>query len=150
MTRLMTPLSNGEPMVGNRIHRMVDDLFNDFFNSRWPTGRVDLGHTDIYETDGTLQVETALPGVRREDIQVRLEEGQLIIRGAYTREQQIPEENVLYSGRPSGKFQKAFPLPEQVVQDAERIEAVFEDGILKVSLPLSESVTNKGVEIDVQ
>lgn len=150
MTRLMTPLSNGEPMVGNRIHSMVDDLFNDFFNSSWPTSRLDLGHTDIYELDGTLWVETALPGVRREDIQVRLEDNQLIIRGSYTREQHIPEENVLYSGRPSGKFQKTFPLPEQVVQDAERIEAVFEDGILKVSLPLSESVTNTGVEIDVQ
>lgn len=150
MTRLMTPLSNGEPMVGNRIHSMVDALFNDFLNSRWPTGRLDLGHTDIYEADGTLWVETALPGVRREDIQVRLEESQLIIRGSYTRETHIPEENVLYSGRPSGKFQKTFPLPEQVVRDAQRIEAVFEDGILKVGLPLRESVTNAGVEIDVQ
>ena len=129
---------------------MVDDLFNDFFNSRWPSSRLDLGHTDIYEAEGTLWVETALPGVRREDIQVRLEDNQLVIRGAYTREQQVPEENVLYSGRPSGKFQKTFPLPEQVVQDAERIEAVFDDGILKVSLPLSESVTNTGVEIDVR
>jgi len=150
VTRLMTPLSNGEPMVGNRIHSMVDALFNDFLNSRWPTGRLDLGHTDIYEADGTLWVETALPGVRREDIQVRLEESQLIIRGSYTRETHIPEENVLYSGRPSGKFQKTFPLPEQVVRDAQRIEAVFEDGILKVGLPLRESVTNAGVEIDVQ
>lgn len=112
MTRLMTPLSNGEPMVGNRVHSIVDDLFNDVFNSRWSTSRLDLGHTDIYETDGTLWVETALPGVCREDIQVRLEDNQLVIRGSYSGEQQIPKENVLYSGRPSGKFRKTFALPE--------------------------------------
>lgn len=151
MARMMTPITGGSrtPMVGDRISNLVGDLFKDFF-SRSPWSRPDLGATDIYESDGKLWIETALPGLKREDVDVRLMDDRLIVRGTYgqDRDEHVPEENYLYQGRPSGQFEATFPLPEQV-QDAEQVEATFADGILTIGVPLSESVTSTGVEIDV-
>lgn len=147
MTRLMRTNGGSTPMIGNRIHSLVDDLFQDFFNrSSWT--RPNLGATDIYELDGALWIETALPGLKHEDIQVRVQDNQLVVRGTYNPKEQIPEENFLYRGRPSGRFETAFPLPEQV-EDVEKVEAKFEDGVLKVQVPLRESLVDRGVEIDV-
>lgn len=148
MTRLMRPNGGNSPMSGDRVHNLLDDLFQDVL-SRGPWNRFDLGATDIYETDGTLWIETALPGLKREDIQVRIKDNQLIVRGTYSPQEHVPEENYLYRGRPSGQFETAFPLPEQI-DDVENVEARFEDGILKVQVPLRDPVLNKGVEIEVQ
>ncbi len=153
MARMMTPMSGSSrtPMVGDRISSLVDDLFSDFFD-RGPWSRPDLGATDIYEADGKLWIETALPGLRREDIDVRLKDDRLIVRGTYghDRDQHVPEENYLHKGRPSGQFETAFPLPEQAATNADNVEATFTDGILKVGVPLEASIVDTGVEIDVQ
>ncbi len=148
MTRMMRPNGGNNPVSGDRLTSLMDDLFQDFF-SRSPWNRFDLGATDIYELEGTLWIETALPGLRREDIQVRIKDNQLIVRGIYSPDEHVPEENFLYRGRPSGQFETTFPLPEQV-EDVNKVEAHFEDGILKVQVPLREPVINKGVEIEVQ
>ena len=148
MTRLMRSNGGSSPMVGDRIHSLVDDLFQDFF-SRSPWNRLNLGATDIYETDDALWIETALPGLKREDIQVRVKDNQLIVRGTYSPDEHVDEENYLYRGRPSGQFETAFPLPDQI-DDVEKVQAHFEDGILKIQVPLREPVLNKGVEIEVQ
>lgn len=151
MARMLTPTNGGSrtPMVGDRISRLMDNLFEDVF-SRSPWSRPDLGATDIYEKDGKLWIETALPGLKREEVGVRLKDDRLIVRGTYgqDRDEHVPEENYLYQGRPSGQFEATFPLPEQV-QDAEQVEATFSDGILTIGVTLSESVTSTGVEIDV-
>ena len=153
MARMMTPVSGSSrtPMVGDRISSLVDDLFSDFFD-RGPWSRPDLGATDIYEVDGTLWIETALPGLRREEVDVRLKNDRLIVRGTYgqDRDPHVPEANYLQKGRPSGQFETAFPLPEQVANGADDVEVTFIDGNLKVGVPLEASIVDTGVEIDVQ
>lgn len=148
MARLMRNSGGSAPMADDRIFSLMDDLFEDFF-SRSPWNRFNLGQTDIYETDDSLWIETALPGLKREDIQVRIKDNQLIVRGTYSPERHVSDENYIYRGRPSGQFETAFPLPEQV-GDVEKVEARFEDGILKIQVPLREPVLNKGVEIEVR
>ncbi len=131
-----------------RLSRRMERLFDEFFND-WPFEAATLGRTDIYEKDGQLVYETELPGVKREDIHIRVEEDRLIVSGEIRREEQIAEENYLRMGRRYGKFQRSFPLPEEIT-DPKKIKAKFEDGILKISVPLKESLKGRPRPIEIE
>ncbi len=127
--------------------RRMDQLFNEFFTD-WPEA-TSFGRTDVYEKDGNLVFESELPGVKREDINIKVEEGRLIVTGETRREEKIEEENFFRMGRRYGKFQRAFPLPEEV-SDPKRIQAKFQDGILKISVPLRQSLKEKEKPIEIK
>lgn len=128
------------------LSRHMDEMFNELFTD-WPEA-ASFGRTDIYEKDGTLLFETEMPGVKREDINIRVEEGHLIISGETKREEKIEEQNFFRMGRRYGKFQRSFPLPDEA-SDPRKIEAKFQDGILKVSVPLSHSLKEKDKPVQI-
>jgi len=135
-----------EPLA---LSRRMERLFDDFFSHDWPFETTTFGRTDIYEKDGQLVYETELPGVKREDIHLKVEDGRLIVSGETKREERVEEENYFRMGRRVGKFQRSFPLPEEIA-DAKKIKAKFEDGILKVSVPLKESLKEKEKPIEIR
>ncbi|MFB6285326.1 MAG: Hsp20/alpha crystallin family protein [Candidatus Bipolaricaulia bacterium] len=141
MARL--PTLWNEPM---NLLRNLDNLFEDYAPSRMLSDR-----TDIYEKDGHLKIETELPGVNREDIHVRVEGDQLVVTGETKRETNVEEENFVRMGRSVGRFRRAFPLPDEV-EDPNKIEAHYDDGILKIDVPLQTSLSgdDETVEIDVK
>ncbi|MBD2717124.1 Hsp20/alpha crystallin family protein [Microvirga sp. STR05] len=119
---------------------MLDRFFSDSLASR---GRVSSfsPHIDAYETDKSYEVEAALPGLKREDIKVDFHQGRLTISGERTfrNEQSQRRYHVVESSY--GSFNRSLQLPDTV--DASRIEASFEDGVLRVSVPKDEQKTRR-------
>lgn len=91
---------------------------------------------DLYETDGELVAKVELPGVKKEDVEVEHEDGQLVIRGKTHREEEVNEAGVYRRERYHGEFQRVVPLPVEI--DEEHITATFEDGVLEVRAPKTE------------
>jgi HSP20 family protein len=101
---------------------------------------------DIIETDGELTLYADLPGVRPEDVDLRYERGELILRGKVSRE---PRRGTSILGEyETGDFFRAFQVRETI--DASKIEASFKNGVLIVSLPKQEAIKPKQVPIRVQ
>ena len=132
----------------SRLGRWIDEFFRDFEPSIF--GFESFGRTDIYEKDGKLVYETELPGVKKEDIDIRVEDGRLVITGEIKRTEEIAEENYYRMGRRYGRFQRVFPLPEEI-DDPKKIQAKFEDGILKVIVPLKKPLREeRAIEIEIE
>ncbi|GEM_PF-362372 len=116
-----------------------------------PVGRLSWGATDIYEKDGKLVFETELPGVTKDDVSVRVQDGRLVITAEVKRTEEVDEEDYYYMGRRYGRIQRVFQLPEEAAQNAKKIEAHFENGILKVEVPLKKSLRKpETIEIKVK
>jgi len=150
MTRL--PELWREPFtLSARLSRLMDEFFGDFDRSLffdWTPFEA-FGRTDIYEKDGKLVYETELPGVKKDEIEIKVEDGRLVISGEVKRDERIEREHYFRIGRHYGKFQRCFPLPEQA-DDPKKIKASFEDGILRVTVPLRESLKEKEKPIEIK
>lgn len=107
------------------------------------------GRTDIYEKDGELHFEIELPGLKKEDITARVEDNRLVVKGEIRRDETIDSDNYLRMERRYGRFQKSFALPEQV-EDVKDLKAKFENGILKITIPLKESIRGEVIDIEIE
>lgn len=102
---------------------------------------------DVYETDKAVVVEAPLAGVRPEDVKVTVEKGVLTISGESKKEHEIDDKNYYRKEVRSGSFFRQVALPAAVLED--KVEAEFEDGVLKITCPKSEPVKAKKVEVKV-
>ena len=100
---------------------------------------------DIYNEDEKLIVKAEVPGLDKNDIDIRVENGVLTITGEKKREHEIEEENAYRLERCYGKFSRSFSLPLAI--DAKKIEASYKDGILEVTLPKAEESKPKRITI---
>jgi len=119
-------------------------LLDNFFDDRFQGGAQQADFTptvDISETDKAFEVQLAIPGVKKDDVNISVENDQLTISGERHAESENTERN--FHSRESfyGTFSRTFTLPEIV--NAEKIEAKQEDGILKLILPKDEKKTAK-------
>jgi HSP20 family protein len=89
--------------------------------------------TDVYEKDGNLVVKAELPGMKKEDIEVTLDQGDLVIRGERKAESEVTEEDYYRLERSYGSFYRRLPLGFHVT--AEQIAASYHDGVLEVRIP---------------
>ncbi len=111
--------------------RDVDRFFGTFRNEAgW------VPAFDVAETDSAYVLRGDIPGVSQKDIEVRVEDGVLTVRGE--RNQPEAAERLIFSGRPTGKFARRFRLSEQV--EANGIKASYVDGVLELTLPKQEPV----------
>jgi len=94
------------------------------------------------EKDGRLIVCADLPGMRKEDVHVELENDQLVIQGERRQESQQQG----YSERSYGSFYRVIPLPEGI--DPSQAQAHFQNGVLEISLPAPRQ--NQGRRIEIQ
>ena len=140
----------------NRHRSPFDNFFNELLNDpRFnttglrPSTPLTSG-TNIYELEGNLVYEVELPGIDRDLVNVKLEDNQLTISGEIHKDENIKSEQYFSIGRRYGKFERAFELPENVVvENPKKINAKLENGILKISLPLKESLQPQTYEIKV-
>jgi HSP20 family protein len=103
---------------------------------------------DIYETDGREVVLRAeLPGLRREDISLTVENNTLTIRGERRRDEGIKEDRYHRIERAYGPFSRSFALPASV--EAERVRAEYRDGVLTVSLPFREEARPRQIQVEL-
>ncbi|WP_050638402.1 Hsp20/alpha crystallin family protein [Candidatus Stoquefichus sp. SB1] len=110
---------------------MFDDLFHDPFNY----SSVDAMRTDIVEKDGQYLMNMELPGYKKEDIQMELKDGYLIINATKNidNEEKDDEGHVIRRERYSGSCSRNFYVGEGIKE--EDIKASFDNGELKISIP---------------
>ena len=130
----------------------VDHMLDEFFNDGWNFPILNrstnwLPSVDIKETDDAYTITADLPGMKKKDVKVTLNDGVLEITGERTVENK--EDNSTYHRRERsyGSFCRSFNLPETVLE--EKITASFKDGILSVEVPKAEEVKPKSHEIKI-
>jgi HSP20 family protein len=102
---------------------------------------------DVHEDTDNFVIRAELPGLKREDIEVSLQDGALVICGERTAEKIEEGVEVHRQERYYGKFQRALTLPTPVAAD--KIKAQYKDGVLTVTLPKAEESKPKQIEISV-
>jgi HSP20 family protein len=100
---------------------------------------------DIFEKQDQLVLRAEVPGVQREDLDVRIENGVLTLEGERKQENDVAEGNAHLTERSYGSFTRSFSLPTTV--DASRVAATYKDGVLEITVPKAETAKSKKVDI---
>jgi HSP20 family protein len=90
---------------------------------------------EVFERQGQLVVRADLPGMTKDDVNVRIIEGVLTLRGERKQEKEITRDDYYQSERSYGAFHRTLVLPEGV--KAEQVQATFKNGVLEVTMPLA-------------
>jgi HSP20 family protein len=102
---------------------------------------------DIYETESELVVKADLPDVDPQNLDIRVENNILTIRGERKFESKVKEDNYLRIERAYGSFSRSFSLANSVKSDA--IKADYQNGVLTLSLPKREEAKPKQIKVTV-
>jgi HSP20 family protein len=100
---------------------------------------------DVAEDKDGFRVQVELPGLKREDIDVSLDDGALAITGERKAETPQDGTTVHRQERHYGKFSRTLTLPSEVVAD--KVKAAYKDGILTVTLPKAEAAKPKTIAV---
>lgn len=145
------------------LRREVDRLFDDFGSpGRWwprrglfedPFFRRSLAAgmnpaVDIVEKDKAYEVTADVPGFDEKNIEVKVVNGSLSIKGERKSEKEEKKKDYYLSEREFGSFERSFPMPEGV--DSEKIEASVKKGILTVTLPKTAAACAPAKKIEVK
>jgi HSP20 family protein len=103
---------------------------------------------DVFDKNGELFVKADLPGVKREDVSVALENGDLVIRGRRKAESEVKEADYYRAERSHGEFYRRMALAFEA--DSKKIEAKFADGVLEVKIPYPIEKKPEPKKIDVK
>lgn len=103
---------------------------------------------DITETPEAVVIHTELPGLRKEDIEVTVQDGTLTIKGEKKQESKVGEEHRMRTERFYGSFHRTLSLPSHV--DASQIKGTYTNGVLELSLPKKEEAKPRSVKIEVK
>lgn len=103
---------------------------------------------DLHEDKDNLVVTAEVPGVKREEIDVSLQDGTLTISGERKHESQSGKGETYRTERYYGRFQRSIQLPAPV--EGEKVKASYKDGVLTVTLPKTEAAKPKQIEVNVK
>jgi HSP20 family protein len=100
---------------------------------------------DIYDADDAIVVKTTVPGVKPEDVEITVTGDTLTIKGQTNGDKEVKEEKYILRERRFGSFCRSITLPTSVVAD--KAEAAFENGILKLTFPKAEEAKPKVIKV---
>ena len=146
----MTTIARLEPFRGfSTLQDQVNRLFNASLSNQGEESALTTWapSVDIYETPNELVVKADLPDVNEKDIDIRVENNLLTIRGERKFEKSVSEENYLRVERTYGAFSRSFSLPNTV--NPEAIGAEYKNGVLTVTLPKREESKPRQVKVTV-
>lgn len=126
----------------------IDDMRKTFFGD-WESfpviSKSEGSGLSVYEDQDKIYVEAAVPGIKREDINVTFEKGVLIIKG----ESKEEKKEVKYHMRAASCFSYTLPLPERIDENVHP-EATYKDGILKIAFNKSKKEKIRKIDIKVE
>jgi len=131
--------------------RDFDRLFRGAFTSQ--LGDTELSTrswappVDIYETEDAIVLKAELPGADPKDVEVRVEDNTLYLKGERKFEKEVKEQNYHRVERSYGSFARSFSLPNSISTD--KVKAEFKDGLLTLTMPKREESKPKTIKIDV-
>ena len=146
----MNTITRRDQSRGLTLQDEVNRLFEDNF-TRERSGHADLATwapaVDIYETENELVVKAELPDFQDKDIDVRITNNTLTIRGERKFEKDVKEDNYLRIERAYGSFVRSFSLPNTV--SSENIRADYRNGVLTLHMAKREESKPKQIKISV-
>ena len=135
--------------IQDRMNRIFDEAFRVRTGGEedWALGGNWAPAVDIYEHEGNIVLKAELPGIDPKDVDVRVENNVLTLRGERKVDSEVKREQYHRVERAYGSFTRSFTLPNAV--DTEKIKAEYSDGVLRVTLPQREEVKPKQISISV-
>jgi HSP20 family protein len=127
--------------------RLFKEAFNPFFGENDLSTRTWAPPVDIFEDENDIVLKAELPGVDPKDVEVKVEDNTLYLKGERKFEKEVKEENYHRVERSYGSFARSFSLPNSI--NAEKVKAEYKDGLLTLTLPKREEAKPKTIKIDV-
>jgi HSP20 family protein len=146
----MRILTRWEPSRGlTTLQDQINRLFSDSFDRTGEEGSLTAWApaVDIYETEHELVVKADLPDIDPKDLDIRVENNILTIRGERKFEKKVNEDNYLRVERAYGTFSRSFTLANTVNADA--IKAEYQSGVLTLTIPKREEAKPKQIKVNV-
>lgn len=146
----MTMITRWDPFREvNQLQGSLNRLFQEFNRGgdELTTSGSFVPAVDVYEDEHNVVLKMEVPGVDQKDIDIRLENSTLTVRGERKLEKEEKEENFHRIERRYGSFTRSFSLPNTV--DTENVNANYENGILKVSLAKRAEAKPKQIKVNV-
>src|SRR6184192_582616 len=146
----MRTIARWEPFSGvTTLQDQINRLFKETFERTGEQSNLSAWApaVDIYETEHELVVKADLPEVDPKDLDIRVENNLLTIRGERKFEKKVNEENYLRVERSFGSFARSFTLANTVNTDA--IKADYQNGVLTLTIPKREEAKPKQVKVNV-
>lgn len=146
------PIVRREPyrdlMTSQReFERLFKEAFTPFVGEGELSTRTWAPPVDIYETENDIVLKAELPGIDPKDVEVKVEDNTLYLKGERKFEKEVMNENYHRVERSYGCFARSFSLPNSI--SAEKVKAEYKDGLLTLTLPKREEAKPKTIKIDV-
>jgi HSP20 family protein len=142
----------------NEIDRLFDDFGAGFWRFSFPERMRTLWPStvewpvcpaiDLKESEGEFRITAELPGMELGDVEVKVTDNSITIRGEKSEAHKEEKEDYLLSERRYGEFQRSLPLPTGV--DHDKIAASFANGVLTVTLPKTAEAKEKERKVEVK
>jgi HSP20 family protein len=131
------------------LREKMNRLFEDAVTSRGEEKDLILSAwspaVDIYENENELVLTAEVPGLEEKDVEIKIEDNTLSVRGERKFEKETKEENYHRIERSYGTFYRSFTLPNAIDQD--KIQAEHENGVLKITMPKRTELKPRKVKI---
>jgi HSP20 family protein len=147
-TRMLSPFEAME--------RRFEEFFRRPFSMRglpwWsglegPEGEI-TPSVDIYEEGGDVVMKAELPGMKKEDIEVRLTDDSITISGEKKKEEKVEKKGYYRLERSHGSFTRSFALPSEVRTDD--VKAKFKEGVLEIRIPKTDEAKKKVKKVSIE
>lgn len=134
--------SRPNSLMSKRFSDIMDEFFNDAVNNRRDSF---VPSIDISESEDQFLISAELPGMKKEDINISLENNRLSISGERSFEKEDKGKKYHRVETSYGSFERSFQLPDNI--DEESIKANYDNGLLNISIDKSEDKVKKQIEI---
>ena len=124
--------------------RQVNRLFENFWGGPGVTEMVEC-RVDVHEDRDHVYFEAEVPGLKKDEVSITLEDGVLSIEGEKKYAHEEKKEGCYLSERRFGQFRRSFRLPSAV--DEQKVDATLKDGLLKITLNKREEVKPRKIEV---
>ena len=147
---MRTSISRFEPFRSNSLQDQISRLFNEAFERSSDESSITAWApaVDIFETEHELVVKADLPDIKPEELDIRVENNILTIRGERKFEKKVNESNYLRVERAYGSFSRSFSLANTV--NSEAIKAEYKNGVLTLTVPKREEAKPKQIKVNVE
>jgi len=132
----------------------IRDYFDQTFSSRFSPFKRMLKRgiwsptIDLYDQKDRLVIKVELPGIKKEDVKITVEEDTLTIKGECKKEEEVSEKDYYFQERAYGSFSRTITLPASVEKD--KVHAAYKDGIMTIDIPKSKEAQTHEVEVEVE
>ena len=147
---MRTTISRFEPFRTHSLQDQITRLFNEALERSADESSITTWApaVDIFETEHELVVKADLPDIKPEELDIRVENNILTIRGERKFEKKVNENNYLRVERSYGAFSRSFSLASTV--NSEAIKAEYKNGVLTLTIPKREEAKPKQIKVNVE